>query len=245
MKVDMHSHVIYAIDDGAITLIESMQMLEAAKSAGISVIVATPHYQEGLFDCPDYDKKFQEIANAAQNIGITLLRGAEVAYSDALLEKDVGEEYTIGGKYILLELPYLRKPGFEEYLHKKLDSGIIPIIAHAERYWYFKSNLKLLRSLRKMGCKIQVNSGSLINVYGYGNMLFARSLIKKGLVDYIATGCHSMKGYLDPYENAYKDVVRMIGREKAYRLFEDNPTRLVYDVMGVEQDLDIGGIKVD
>lgn len=245
MKVDIHSHIVYGLDDGSISLSESLQMLEAAKSAGISYIISTPLYLEGVFDCSDYDNKFEIVQQKAQNIGITLLKGAEIIYSDDLLENDIDPSYLIGGKYLIIQLRYLGLGKFLEYIDKKIKQGIIPIITHVESYRYLRMNISLIRKLKTMGCRIQLNSGSLIGVYGWLTQKYARSILKSGLVDYIATGTHSMKGYLDPYEKAYQKAHKLIGREKAYILYEDNPTCLVYDILGEDRQSQKGGIEVE
>lgn len=245
MKIDIHSHIIYDIDDGAIDLVESVQMLEAASSAGIACIVATPHYLEGVFDLKEYDEKFGAVSEKANEIGLVLIKGAEIQYNDDLLHMEISKLPLIGTSYAFIS-PMTKQMGqLEVFLQKLIDNGITPILSHIERYNYLAKNSKLLKQLKKNGCKFQVNSGSLIGVYGNNKLKYSKRLMKKGLIDYVATGSHSFKGYLDPYDIAYQKAKKLLGREKAYRLFEDNPSRLIHEVTGKKLVYSIGGISVD
>ena len=137
--IDIHAHILPAIDDGPKTIEESIEICKVAANDGIKKIVATPHSKNGV-----YETKSVAIIKAVdalntqllvKKIDIDILPGAEIHICEGLVENiKNGDVLTInnGGKFILLELPFVFvPPGTDKFIFNLKSNGIIPIIAHA------------------------------------------------------------------------------------------------------------------
>lgn len=192
--LDLHSHILPGVDDGARSLEESERMLREAKSAGVTEIVASPHLYAFPPDMEKIDAAYAQLRPVAEDMGIQLHRGFEV-YFDAVREvKDVEAccvQWDKPGKVLLLELPWQEFPEraagmFSEWVRK----GIQPVIVHPERYEFVQQDPEIAREWSNYGCRIQVNAGS------YWKSLFSRErkaihiLMRKGMADFIASDAH-------------------------------------------------------
>lgn len=199
--VDMHSHILPGLDDGAKNMDEAMQMLEIAYAEGITHIVATPHYKSGRFpaDAEAEYKRLQQVQYMAdeRDISIFLYAGKEIFYHSELEEKfQSGRLSTMNGtKYVLIEFSPL-----ENYIYMRnamedvLGLGYTPILAHVERYQCLCKDIKGVEELKALGCDIQVNASSVAGECGWRIKHFVHKLLKAGLVDYIGTDAHNTSG---------------------------------------------------
>lgn len=202
--IDLHSHIL-TIDDGPETIGEAVVMLKIAEEQGVSSMVATPHYvkngasKKGYFFTPDEIKehvsKINKIARK-ENIGIEILVGSEVYFHDSL-GKDLEDGLITminGSKYFLLELPSNRIPvHFINVLYDLYHLGVKPIIAHPERNSQIMKDPNILfEYIKKDWALAQVNSSSLLGVYGTKVKKTAEILVKKNLVQLIGSDCHSI-----------------------------------------------------
>ena len=167
--IDLHSHIIFGVDDGPKTLEESEQLLIEAYHQGVRTIVATSHRRIGMFETLEekIQLNFRRVQEIAQEIApdLTILYGAEVYYSNEMLEKlKIGEIPCINKtSYVLIE--FGRSTSFWEIrnaLKNLLMLGLTPIVAHIERYQAFENNEKYLKEIIAMGCYTQVNSSSIL-----------------------------------------------------------------------------------
>lgn len=197
LKVDMHSHVLPGIDDGAQNPDESIGLIKKMMEVGISKIIATPHIMA------DYYKNTPETINAAleilkkalteENITIDVTAAAE-HYFDETFEALVNKEQlmTMGQKYVLFELPFISAPTNLLAMIKRMrDLGYKPILAHPERYTYFK--LDDFKNLKNYGCKLQLNTISLTGYYGKQVKKTAEDIADGGLVDFISSDMHHLR----------------------------------------------------
>ena len=174
--IDIHSHIVFDVDDGPQSRGESKVLLEEAYAQGVRTIVSTSHRRKGMFETPE-DKiaaNFSEVKQLAQEIGpdLTILYGAEIYFSgDALekLEKDLIPRLN-GTRYALIEFsmntPYR---DIHSALSKILLLGITPVIAHIERYHALENNEKRVKELINMGCYTQINSSSVLKPKLFGD----------------------------------------------------------------------------
>lgn len=172
--IDIHSHIIPGIDDGAKDTEMAIKMLKIAERCGTRKIVVTPHFMRGRFDY-EYDEVTEEVSKlrdlAKENfIDIEIYQGQEVYYSDRLVKYyDRGAIGTINGtRYMLIELPMLEFNLDEviDNLYELQLKGITPIIAHPERYKPFIKKPSLINKLIKEGCLFQLNAGSITGQFG-------------------------------------------------------------------------------
>ena len=219
--VDIHSHILPGIDDGARNIKESILLISEMKKMGFSKIIGTPHTIPGL-----YDNTNKSIIDSFNKIKI---KGVDIGYaSEYMLDKSLikrAEEkklLTISKNYVLIEFSFLSNHNnLYEILFEIQTNGYTPIIAHPERYFYFHADFYNYSRLKKHGCLFQVNLLSLTNYYGNDVNKICRRLIKKGYVDYIGSDFHSLKHV----EYSKKNKVQGIDQEmlkKIEILFQNN-----------------------
>lgn len=212
--IDIHSHIIPEVDDGARSFDESITMLNIAYEQGIRTMYATPHYGSGK---EKYDKQFlinqyeklKEIALNTGEKGIELILGNEIYYSHstlALLEKQ--EIFTMGGsRYILVEFNY--GIGYNE-LYKALqvviNAGYRPILAHIERYYCLYRNMSGIRQLRELGVALQINADSVMAKLS-SEASFCRKLIREGHIHFLGSDCHR-GNWRPPLMKSAVDILR-------------------------------------
>ena len=183
--VDIHSHIIFGVDDGSRSLEESLEMLAAAAQAGTTDIVGTPHAH------PQYPFNPERIADHVAQLRAhcqapRIHTGSDfhLTYEniqDALVNPS---KYTInGGRYLLVEfsdgsIP----PAMDEVLARLVDTGFIPIVTHPERTLSLRHRQDLLAKWIGLGCHVQVTSLSLSGRFGKEVKRISAEFINKGLV---------------------------------------------------------------
>jgi tyrosine-protein phosphatase YwqE len=202
LGVDMHSHLIPGIDDGAPTMDHSIAMLNKFAQLGYRKVITTPHILGEVHpNTPEIildglAKVRQEIQEL--QIPIELEAAAEYYCDETFLPKIKAKRLlSFGHNYVLMEFSMLSPSQYEaQALFELQVAGYTPVLAHFERYPYFHGNFEKVRELRERNIKIQVNLGSLSGHYGSGVQKMAEELIKKGLVDFLGSDCHRMEHLL-------------------------------------------------
>ena len=201
MKIDIHSHILPGIDDGAKTLEESVQLVTEMAGWGFERLTCTPHITKKFRNTPEaIQEKFDILNNAlsANGLSIDLRMSAEYRLNPETWPEILksGQFMPIEDRYILMEFP-INEPSdmgdlnpMEEFL-KVMSLGLTPILPHPERYFYLHHD-DLLRYV-DAGVKIQSNYGSLAGVYGSEVCKRAQSLIDEGIVSFLATDMHNMQ----------------------------------------------------
>jgi protein-tyrosine phosphatase len=194
VSVDMHSHVLPGIDDGAQTVEDSAILVREMMALGIKKIIATPHimadyYKNNATTINDALHRLNEHLKA-EDINITVQAAAEHYYDEYFVKLiDNNELMLINDKYVLFELAFTSKPpNIINTVQKITDKGLIPILAHPERYPYI--TLQEVESMRSWGCRIQMNTISLTGYYGKEVKKSAEALIDAGLIDFISSDMH-------------------------------------------------------
>ncbi|MES2809497.1 MAG: CpsB/CapC family capsule biosynthesis tyrosine phosphatase [Bacteroidota bacterium] len=192
--VDMHSHVLPGIDDGAQNVEESIFLIGKMMEVGIKKIIATPHIMADFYrNTPETINGALELLKAelkARNIDIEVQAAAE-HYFDETFEKRVEEDrlMLMGDKYALFEYPFLSPPpNAFGVIRRMVDLGYKPILAHPERYPYMAVNE--MADLRNWGCNIQLNTISLTGYYGKDIKKKAEEMIDAQVVDFISSDMH-------------------------------------------------------
>lgn len=196
---DMHCHILPGVDDGARDLDESLRMLEAAKAAGVTSIVCTPHCRDPYFD---YDAMWDAFELLKQHAnGFPLTMGFEVNYAKLM---DLGMEWVDylafdGGREFLLELSTRAdKLQFNEYertIFELQGRGYTVIIAHPERYRAVQRDIDVARRLVKMGCKLQASADFVAGGRLGKEKKPARRLFEENLYSFIASDAHRVEHY--------------------------------------------------
>jgi len=198
IKVDIHSHLLPGIDDGAQTLKKSLELIKQFHLLGYTKLITTPHIISDYYpnNREIISEKLYTVEQALkqEEINITLEAGAEY-YVDMNFLNLIEDEnlLTFMKHYVLFETAYVTKPIIlEEVIRNLLHKGYIPVLAHPERYVYLHNDIEAYKRLKALGVLFQVNARSLYNKSkSTSNM--AMQLIKYGLVDFIGSDAHRMR----------------------------------------------------
>jgi len=193
--VDLHSHILPGLDDGAADLEASMAIARAASADGTQTIVATPHVSL------DYDTHAAVIADGvkslaaslqAAGIELELIAGAEVAAARlSALDDDSLRALCIGpGPYLLVESPYSSAPFLEAQLFGLQTRGFRPLLAHPERCALFQRDRARLERLVAQGMLCSVTAGSIAGRFGRSVRRFTHDLLRAQLVHDISSDAH-------------------------------------------------------
>jgi len=231
--IDIHTHILPAIDDGPTTMTESLEMCRIAVNDGIKKMIATPHVQNGMYDL-DANKVLEKIHLLNQlvkqeGLDLVIFPGAEVHLSDRLLDAEILKESSIltlngGKKYILLEFPFQWVPPKTEHIIFKLKSmGFTPILPHLERNFKIQRDPSMIRHFAEMGAILQVTAQSITGDFDAAPMKCALWMLKNNLVHVIASDAHSPAGRPPILTKALKVVSDKLGEEAAKKMVLDHP----------------------
>ena len=242
--VDIHSHVLYGMDDGAQTIEESVAMLEIAARSGTTDIVATPHANSQYpFDPALIDQCLAELGGRTT---VRLHRGCDFHLQVDNIEDALAhpEKYTINQKgYLLVEFPsHSVFHGSEEILQRLLDAGMVPIVSHPERNAALQRQGDDLARWVELGCCVQVTAASFTGLFGPSARASARQFMERGLVHFVASDAHDTKHRTPDLREAYGRLADKWGEERIRPLFVENP-RAVLTGDAVELDLPAGAPK--
>lgn len=233
--IDIHAHVLPGLDDGPRAIDETMTMLRIAESEGIRTVVATPHFDGTNATVPSLAASVLRVVQrevARSGLDVRVLGGFEVALSPALpgAGVDVHELGLNGSRYILVEAPVAFWPAYvEECLFWLQSQGLQPILAHAERYATLQTHSERASALSDRGILLQVNGGSLIGTEGRDEHRCAESLLRRGLVDFIGSDCHSAKRRRPALRAAAAKASRVVGAAAVEHLIRHNPRAVTLD----------------
>jgi protein-tyrosine phosphatase len=225
--VDIHSHILPGLDDGARTLEDSVAMLRLAAESGTTDIVATPHANpEFGFDPDTVAQKIAEVQSAAGprpriHCGCDFHLMVE-NIQDAVLNP---AKYAINHRsYLLVEFSDMLIPATTREIFYRLQAaGLTPIITHPERNWLLHSRMDQLRAWVEDGALVQVTGQSLLGTFGRAAKSVAYDLMDRNLVHFIASDAHDTTYRPPMLDKAYAKVSKMWGRERAEMLFVISP----------------------
>ncbi|HVW96393.1 MAG TPA: CpsB/CapC family capsule biosynthesis tyrosine phosphatase [Mucilaginibacter sp.] len=221
IMVDMHSHILPGIDDGAQNPDESIFLIKRMMEVGITKFIATPHIMIDYYrNTPETIGASLETLKAeliSQNIDVEVEAAAE-HYFDETFEKRVDENklMIMGGKYVLFEFSFINQPPNTIPVVQKIkDLGYTPILAHPERYPYM--DIDQFRTLHNWGVNFQLNTISLAGYYGSNSKRIAEQLVDNNLIDFISSDMHHPR-----HAEAFRHALRMPYVEK---LLSDYPLK--------------------
>ncbi len=193
--VDIHSHIIPGIDDGAKNIEESLIILDEIEKLKFKKIIATPHIYPGI-----YNNSKKTIVNSYRNLissysgNIEIKFAAEYILDNYMIkEADKKNLMCINDNYVLVEMSYISAPiNLYNILFSIVTNGYIPILAHPERYRYFFDNIAEFIKLKKIGCLFQLNILSILGYYGDDIAKFSDKMLNKDLFDFVGTDIHNI-----------------------------------------------------
>lgn len=218
--IDIHSHMLPNLDDGAQTLEMALEMARQAVMDGIHTVIATPHHGTSYYDI-DAETSVNMTeqlsrALAMENIPLQLKAGLEVRLTRKLpesLNRQLAATLS-DTRYLLLELPSNGLPDYwEEVLHELTVMGMVPILAHPERYACFHKKPGMLRELNRMGVLMQVTAGALSGGFGRRIKSFSWKLCNERLVHFVASDAHHPQNRPPLLSPAYQLIDKKLGQE--------------------------------
>lgn len=222
---DIHSHILCGIDDGARTIDESINILEMLYKKGVTDIILTPHYIKGTkYNIANREKfdLFIELKRRYNKINLYL--GNEVYIDSDLVELlKKGEVATLNNsKYLLIELPMSSEiKDLDSIIYDLMKNGIVPIIAHPERYSYIQKDITYLDKFMDMGVLLQGNYESLFGKFGKNSEKTLKKLLKKKYISFLGSDIHR-ENHSDHTELLYKKLLKIIKDEKTINDLVDN-----------------------
>lgn len=235
--IDIHTHILFNIDDGSDSIEESIEIIKKYYKKGIRHIVLTPHYIENTdYNCNNKNKKklLKELEKRLEeeSIDIKLYMGNEVYISKNIVEllKNKEIETINNSRYLLLELPFISEDQDTlSIIHDLVLSNIIPIIAHPERYDYIEKDLSKLEKMKSMGALLQVNTGSLYGKYGKSSKKTVKKILKKQLADFIATDVHHSKRGYKSARQIKRKISSLANKKYAKKILKENQVKVLFD----------------
>ena len=239
---DIHTHILPRVDDGTASMREALAVLEDEVSQGVCGIILTPHYRKGLFETEEsviyarYEALLREAKSRFPDLSLRLgceLHVSSAAYQELEKRRHVTLEnctdcLTGGDKAdrgaILIEFSYEDSEDFiAEQTGAFLTRAYRPVIAHVEYYAALYKHYKVIRELRELGVTIQIDADSVLGYAGKKPMKFTRGLLKRGLVDYVASDVHNMTSRRSHIGACGAFIEAKYGVSYAEKLFKVNP----------------------
>lgn len=231
--IDIHTHILPGIDDGAKTMEDSLAMARAAVEQGIHTVFATPHHQNGYYMNKKQDivNKVKQFRNCLQdlNIPLTILVGQETRiHADfmAELNEDIIAPLQ-DTSYILVEFPSFEVPRYADKLLFDIQiAGFMPIIVHPERNQQIAEHPSILYDFVKKGALTQITAASLTGRFGKKTQQLSYQLIEHHLTHFIASDAHNTSSRRFILQEAFQLVRKEFGWD-VYYTFMENPQLLL------------------
>jgi protein-tyrosine phosphatase len=233
--IDLHTHILPAVDDGVTTEDAAVEFARVAIEDGVRTIVATPHCKEGFY----FNDRAGVLAGVerlrerftAEGIDVALEPGAEVHLCPDLVERiGDGRAPTLAdnGKSLLLELSLSQYPVDLENLVFQLKlAGIEVILAHPERIRFFQDDVARYEAVVRLGAVGQITTGSILGAFGRDIARFSEELLRKGLVHVIASDAHNVRGRPPRLRAAVEAAIPLVGESRALGMVTDVPAALL------------------
>ena len=243
--IDIHSHILPELDDGAGSLQESLEMGQLAVADGIRIMVATPHVISGLYD-HSRATILAAVAHLKQTfadrgIPLEILPGAEYRLEPDLPQRLCrGELMTIndGGRYLLVELPADLVPNCTgQVLYELQLKGVTPIIAHPERNLVLARRPAQLHYLVRHGALAQITGDSVTGLLGAQAATAAKTFLRQGCVHLLASDAHNSSQRTPTLAASREKAAQLVGQEEAANLVQGNPQRVINSQMVTPGDI--------
>jgi protein-tyrosine phosphatase len=224
--VDIHSHILWGLDDGAETMEESVAMLKLAAESGTTDIVATPHANSKY----RYETEVvqQRIAELSAALGGTprIHQGCDfhLSFDNVQSAMENPAKYAIkGGSYLLVEFPDGPLTGMKRVLTTLIDCGLTPIMTHPERHRQLRRIEEEFVEWIQLGCLVQVTAQSLLGRFGKHSEESGWQMVERGLAHFIASDAHDTLDRPPRLDLAFSALSERVGESHARLLSIENP----------------------
>ncbi|MBL8304617.1 MAG: capsular biosynthesis protein [Ideonella sp.] len=222
--IDLHTHILPAIDDGSDSLETSLAMARIAVEDGITVMACTPHIYPGLYmnDSPGIHAERNKLQGALDTyrIPLKLVVGADAHLVPELLDGlKTGRVPTLhGSRYFLLEPSHhVAPPHFEQSVFETMAAGFQPVLTHPERLVWIEQHYDTFVALAHRGVWMQITAAAVLGKFGRRARYWSERMLDEGLVHILASDAHTTSMRSPRMAEAVERVASRIGREEALR----------------------------
>ena len=219
--IDIHSHILYGLDDGAKTLTDTQMLISGLQDIGFEQFVATPHTtplvwentKEGILN--RYEKVKSEMQLSEEKLRVA----SEYLMDDSFLKRLESEKLlTLKENYVLVEMSYINPPiQLYEIIFQLVSQGYQPVLAHPERYNFYRNDYASFKQLKNAGCLFQMNLLSSTGYYGSSVTEIADHLLKEGMYDFSGSDVHHEK-----HLKSFQSDIQLKNIEAFEKLLEKN-----------------------
>lgn len=237
--IDLHTHLLPAIDDGPDTIEQALQLCRIALASGTTHAIVTPHIHPGRWENSreSIERRCGALARELEKREIPLQLGfaGEVRLTDEIpgqVERNDIPFYgeVDGFRIMLLEFPHGNITlGSDKLVQWLLSEGIRPMIAHPERNRQVMRDPSLLQPFIDKGCWLQVTAGSVVGAFGERAAVVAQQLLEADAVTVVASDGHNSSARPPVLREAFTHICNAYGDERAIRLMQTTPSRIVAD----------------
>lgn len=234
--IDMHSHILPKIDDGAKYIEETYKLIKEAENSGFEAIITTPHYMEHYYEANEAQRK--EIINELQS-NIKLYIGNEIYLSENIIKLlEQNKASTINNtQYVLFEMPMNAKPmNLYDVVYELLQHKFIPILAHPERYIFVQKEPQIICDLIQNGVLMQANYASIIGEYGTKAQTIVQAFLRNNMIHFLGTDAHKSNTIYPKIPQIINKLEKLIRKEKVEELSTINP-KLVVENKEIEYEI--------
>ena len=230
--IDLHSHILPGLDDGARDMQEALKMAAMAAESGVSAMAVTPHCVHG--DAQEVFEAWKLLQRQLrrEEIPLKLYVGMEIFGTPETAELLRKEQLLTlnGSRYPLIEFGFYTDGEAEtEILESVIQAGYRPVVAHPERYEYVQRDPELINLWHKMGCLLQINRGSLLGRFGSAARELALALVDRGFAALVASDAHSAQMRTPWMADARKLLREEFPAGASRCLLHDNPRKILND----------------
>lgn len=229
--IDLHSHILPGVDDGAQSIDEALAVGRMAEADGIEVMACTPHFMPGMYDnqADDIRARVRHLNEVFEREGLHL---ALVVGADAHVRPDFvdclrqGKLLTLhDSRYVLVEPPHhVMPPRLEDLMFNISVAGYVPILTHPERLRWIEQNYAVVEKLSSSGVWMQITAGSLAGRFGKRPKYWAERMLSEGLVSILATDAHNTQSRPPFLAEAYDIARQRVGEAEANHLVRTRPS---------------------
>lgn len=236
--IDIHTHILPGVDDGAKTLADSIRILRWLANQGVTDVIATPHYIDETEYNSSRSTNLKILDNLksrleADDIPVNVYLGNEIYIDDKIAELILAGKISAmaDSKYLLVELPMNDEfLNYEDYLCDLMNKGYKIVLAHPERYSIIQKNYKIAKKLHKMGVLFQCNFGSLIGKYGINARRTIRKMARDKIIFAFGSDVHHC-GRKDYITLACEKLLRYYTKREISQLLMINPEKILKNII--------------
>ena len=232
--IDIHSHLLYGIDDGSKCIEDSVQIINDLSKIGYTDIILTPHYISNSKYNSSRSNNLELLENLRcalkdNDIDVNLYLGNEIYInhhiSDLLNSLEISS--LNGSKFLLIELPMNGEYDYMDVFENLIYDGYKVILAHPERYHAFQRDFSKIYELEEIGVYFQCNIESILGSYGKGAIKMVKRMFKEKKVSFLATDIHHRKKDYIKFDKAKKKIRKYLSSSELEDLLIKNPSKII------------------